>query len=289
MEISCIVCAYNEEKNIGVLLQQIVTQTIKISQVLVVSSGSIDRTNEIVDSIAEGYGQIKLITQPKRLGKVSAVNLGLGRATGQIVILCSADVQLEKDTFERLVAGFSNEKIGMIGAHPIPTNNPKTFVGFCSKLVWTLHHEIALKSPKCGEVVAFRNLGYVIPEEVPVDEAYLEWKFVSGGYGLAYAPDAIVHNHGPETIGDYINQRKRNHVLHFFLKKNMHYSVSTSGLITTLSALVRTLELDPIKLVFTWGAIKLECISVILGAYDFYIKKNNHKVWKIVETTKVVK
>ncbi|VVC03749.1 Glycosyltransferase AglE [Candidatus Bilamarchaeum dharawalense] len=288
--ISVIMCAYNEEKNIEKLLLQVLDQKLSyapIKEILVVSSGSTDGTDAIVTKIPDK--KISLLREPKRLGKVSAVNLGLSHAKGDLIILCSADVQLERFTFQKLVEKFNDSKIGMVGAHPIPTNNPESFSGFCSHLVWSLHHEIALHYPKCGEVVAFRNFGYSIPNNSPIDEAYLEHHYVAEGYRLAYAPEAIVHNHGPESITDFLRQRRRIHSQHLFLKNKMKYMVSTSNPRIVFSAFFKTLKFDPISLLFTFGAVKLEILSMLLGAYDFYIKKNYHTTWEMVETTKAVK
>lgn len=288
MEITVVICAHNEEKNISTLLSQLSAQNTELKEILIVSSGSTDNTNTIVRQYAKKHNQVKLLIEPERKGKVSAVNIGLKNAKGNIIVLCSADVQLGVHTLDELTKPFHNQKIGMVGSHPIPTNNSKTFTGFCSHLLWKLHHEISLKSPKCGEVISFRNLGYLIPANVPIDEAYLESKFKSDGYKLAYAEKAIVYNHGPETITDYLRQRRRIHAQHMFLKNRFNYSVSTSSPLTILSALLKTIKLDPISLFFTWGAVKLEFFSIILGAYDFYIKKDFHIKWDMAKSSKAV-
>ncbi|MFH1785015.1 MAG: glycosyltransferase [Candidatus Micrarchaeota archaeon] len=289
IKISVIICAYNEEKNIGKLIDQMLDQSIKANEIIVVSSGSTDSTNNILSSFSKKHKEIKLLRQTQRKGKVRAVNLGLNHVKSDIIILCSADVQLEKNTFEKLVEKFNNEKIGMVGAHPVPVNDPKTFAGFYSHLIWALHHDIALKIPKCGEVIAFRNLGYLIPEDVPIDEAYLEFKFKKEGFLLAYAPGAIVHNHGPKTIADMFVQRRRIHAQHMFLKQKFKYVVSTSTPSFVFSALMSTFKPSFEYIFFLPIAVVLETISILFASYDFFINKNAHKVWKIARSTKVVR
>lgn len=289
--VTILICAHNEEKNISHILAQLIKQKsscARIEEIIIVSSASTDNTDKIIREHAKKDNRILLLSESTRKGKVSAVNFGLKNAKGDILVLCSADVQLEKNTLTELIKPFNDKKIGMVGSHPIPTNNPKKFAGFCSHLIWNIHHEISLKSPKCGEVVAFRNLGYAIPEDIPIDEAYLESKFKTEGYDLAYAEKAIIHNHGPETVADYLRQRRRIHAQHMFLKSRFNYAVSTSNPLIVLSALFKTMKFDPISLLFTCGAVKLEFFSIILGAYDFYIKKNFHNKWEMVKTTKAV-
>ena len=69
--------AYNEEKNIGRLLTAILNQKtyyVNIDEVVVISSGSTDRTNIIVDDFVRKDSRIVLIKQRRREGKASAIN-----------------------------------------------------------------------------------------------------------------------------------------------------------------------------------------------------------------------
>ena len=232
--------------------------------------------------------RIRLITETDRLGKVSAVNKILDAASGRIIVLCGADLQLEPDSIKKLVRGFSDPKVGMIGARPVPTNDKGTFCGFCAHLVWDLHHRVAMKKPKCGELIAFRNEGFRIPKEMAVDEAWLEWRYTASGWKIAYAPDAIVKNRGPDTIPDYLKQRRRNHALHMQLERQAGYAVSTSDLGLIVEGLAANITSDPRSLVYCAGALLLEGVSIALGAYDYHIAKNNHAVWDVVASTKVV-
>ena len=151
-----------------------------------------------------------------------------------------------------------------------------------------MHHHISLSSPKCGELIAIRNNGYVIPKDTTVDEAYLEWVLKKDGYSLAYADDAIVHNKGPDNFGDYITQRRRIHAHHLRLKRSTGYDVSTTDFSTVLMAFSSTLEPDPKALVFSGIAVALEGLSSLLGAYDIYIRNDGHQCWKVADSTKEI-
>jgi biofilm PGA synthesis N-glycosyltransferase PgaC len=87
MKITIGIPAYNEEKNIGTLLTALLMQEqkrTKISEIIVVSSGSTDRTDEIVKEYSNIDDRTILIRQPQRRGKASAINEILKASTNDI-------------------------------------------------------------------------------------------------------------------------------------------------------------------------------------------------------------
>jgi cellulose synthase/poly-beta-1,6-N-acetylglucosamine synthase-like glycosyltransferase len=283
--------AYNEEKNIGRLLTAILNQKtydVEIDQIVVVSSGSTDKTDTIVEDFARKDNRIALIKQKRREGKASAVNEFLNVARNEILVLESADTIPEEETIEKLCRQFIDGKVGMAGAHPIPTNSDNHFIGYASHLVWRLHHHIALKTPKCGELIAFRKVFDSIPTDTAVDEAWIEYEVSRRGYRVIYVPEAIVYNRGPETVGDYIKQRRRIACGHLDLAKRVKYKVSSQSSTLLLQALLEVFPLSkPSKWPYFLGAVALEGLSRLLGYCD-YISGKSHVAWDVAETTKRV-
>ncbi|MDP3724382.1 MAG: glycosyltransferase, partial [bacterium] len=85
------ICAYNEDQNIGHLLdtigQQQLPRNVRLLEILVVASGCTDSTVPIVREAAKRDPRIRLFTERKRKGKVTAVNKILRQARGTIIIL----------------------------------------------------------------------------------------------------------------------------------------------------------------------------------------------------------
>jgi cellulose synthase/poly-beta-1,6-N-acetylglucosamine synthase-like glycosyltransferase len=292
MKITIGIPAYNEEKNIRTLLTALLMQEqkrTKISEIIVVSSGSTDRTDEIVKEYSNIDDRIILIRQPQRRGKASAINEILKASTNDIIVLESADTIPEKDCIEKLCLPFLDEKIGMTGAHPIPTNSRDTFTGYTVHLIWELHHRISLKTPKCGELIAFKKLFDKIPEDIVTDEAWIEYEVRKRGYEIVYVPEAVVYNRGPETIREFIKQRRRIACGHLDLKKRTKYTVSTVKMANTLPILLTLFPInEPKKWVYFMGACALEGLARILGYYDYYIRKKKYVVWEMIPSTKKV-
>jgi cellulose synthase/poly-beta-1,6-N-acetylglucosamine synthase-like glycosyltransferase len=283
------VMAYNEEANIGALLNALLKQKLflcNINEIIVVASGCTDNTEGIVKSYVKKDSKIRLLTQSKRQGKASAINLFLQYAKGDIIVLESADTLPEENTIENLVAPFVDTKIGMTGAHPTPINPETKFIGFTVNLLWRLHHKLAMEHPKLGELVAFRNVIREIPYDTAVDEASIEASITEAGYRLYYASDAIVHNKGPETIRDLLKQRRRIAAGHKHLEVTQNYTVSTTNGLRIAKLLLSDMKWGPRSVIWTIGAVLLECYGRFLGLYDFYVKKKNPFKWDIASSTK---
>jgi biofilm PGA synthesis N-glycosyltransferase PgaC len=112
------IMAYNEEANIGRLLDALLRQNLShcfIKEIFVVASGCTDRTEDIVKDYIRLDERIKLLVQRQREGKASAINLFLSKANADVFVLESGDTIPEVDTMEKLVMPFSDPTIGMTG------------------------------------------------------------------------------------------------------------------------------------------------------------------------------
>jgi len=285
------VTAYNEEANIGKLLDALLNQKlheVEISEIIVVASGCTDRTVDIVKEYQQKDPRIKLLVQERREGKTSAVNLFLRHAKEDICVVESGDTLPRHDAIENLVRMFKDPKVGMTGAQKVAVNTPDHIIAALSHLRLKLEHELCMEIPRLGELIAFRKVFDQIPLDVAMDEAFVEALVIQRGLEVRYAPDAVVFNMGPTTVSDFIRQRRRNYAGHLHLMRKYGYRVSSLD-----NWRVIRLWLGEI-----WGAIRLiyvlivlallEAFARLLGAYDYYIKGKKHVVWDMAWTTKKV-
>ena len=283
------IMVYNEESNIGKLLDAVIRQRLDgniLKEIIVVASGCTDRTVDIVKAFQKKDKRIYLYEQEKREGKSSAINLFIFKASGNILVIESGDTIPQEGTLNMLVAPFANSIIGMTGARPIPVNSKNTFIGFVVHLMWDIHHRIALKTPKLGELIAFRNIVKKISCESAVDEASIESIIVNAGYKLQYVQDAIVINKGPDNISDFIKQRRRIAAGHIHLSKTEKYRVSTMYPWKIFGLIIRNHQWRFRETIWTIGAIGLEFIGRLLGYYDYVIRGRNPFIWDIASSTK---
>lgn len=286
------ITAHNEEANIGQLLDAMRNQRlheVAISEIIVVVSGCTDRTEEIVRQHAAVDLRIKPFVQERREGKTSAINVFLANAVEKICALESGDTLPHEDAIENMVRMFADPAVGMTGAHKVPVNTPEHIIGYLSHLRLKMEHQLCLEIPRLGELIAFRKVFDHIPPDVAMDEAFVEALVIRRGLQVRYAPDAVVFNMGPETVGDFIKQRRRNYAGHLHLKEKYGYQVSSldSGRVFRLALGEVWGAIRIIYILFALGSI--EMISRILGWWDYRIRKRDHVVWDIAWTTKEVK
>jgi rhamnosyltransferase len=195
---SVIIRAFNEGKYIGKLLSGLKCQTIQPTEVFLVDSGSTDDTVEI----AKKQGVRVLHIQPNDFSFGRSLNLGISKASGEQIVICSAHVYpVYPDWLEKLLAPFSDPKIALTYGKQrgSPTNH------FSEKQIF-LHWYPAQSNlhqahPFCNNANAAirKSLWRTHPyhENLPALED-LEWaKWAHDqGLGIAYIKEAeVVHVH----------------------------------------------------------------------------------------------
>jgi len=109
------------------------------------------------------------------------------------------------------------------------------------------------------------------------------------GMQVRYAPDAVVFNMGPETVGDFVKQRRRNHAGHLYLKDKYGYQVSSLNS-SRVAELALAEVLGALRLIWILFALaSIEMYARVLGWWDYRVHKRTHVVWDIAWTTKEVK
>ncbi len=280
MKLKCSIgiIVYNEEANIGKLLKALLSQElhdVKIKEIIVVSSACTDGSDDIIRKYCNKHKKIKLITEPERRGKSAAINKFIAASQTDLLIIESGDTIPAKDVVEKLIVPFQEPKIGMTGGRPKPENEPNSFIGYCINLLWNLHHEMAMISPKLGEMIAFKKIFEKIPNDSAVDEASIEAVIRDKGLKLKYIPDAIIHNKGPENLKDFIIQRRRIEAGHLWIKQMQNYSVSSQNSDLLLKLALDEIKRKPEKIFFLISTAFIEILSRFLGWFDLKIKKKN--------------
>lgn len=105
LEISVVVPAYNEEKNLPGCLESIKKQELKPIELIVVDNNSTDSTSEI----AKSYGA--LVVPEHKQGMINARNRGFNEARGDIIARTDSDTDVPTDWTKRLLKHFQDPDV----------------------------------------------------------------------------------------------------------------------------------------------------------------------------------
>lgn len=114
--ISLILPVFNEEK----ILEEKIKNCLSLNypeeklEIIIISDGSTDSSNEIARKYADNYEKIQFIELSSRSGKARALNEGVKSAKNEIIVFSDASIILTEDSLKHIVSKFQDSSIGCI-------------------------------------------------------------------------------------------------------------------------------------------------------------------------------
>ncbi|MCC6300636.1 MAG: glycosyltransferase family 2 protein [Anaerolineales bacterium] len=227
MNCSVVIRAYNEEKHIGRLLEGIKQQTLKDVEIILVDSGSTDKTVPIAESF--GARIVRIAAEEFTFGR--SLNLGVRAATREFVVIASAHVYpVYPDWLESLLRPFEDEKIALTYGKQRGPDSAK----YSERQIF---HQWYPDASVLNQPTAFCNNANAairknLWEKNPYDEtltgledlAWSKWA-KEQGYKIAYAAEAeIVHIHN-ETPRGVFNRYRREAMAFKKIYPEAHFNI----------------------------------------------------------------
>ncbi len=216
--VSIIVPAYNEGAVIGNCVRSILRSDHDYYELILVNDGSSDDTLAQMQQFAS-HPRVHVINKNNG-GKASALNLGIQRARGDILLFVDADGVFRRDTIRQMVNSFDRPDVGAVCGTDCPVNLDRlqTRLLVMQTHVTTGLVRRALAAINClpivsGNIGAFRRdvlqkTGYFRPGFIGED-LELTWRVHRAGYRVAFQPKAIVYAESPSTVTALWKQRVR--------------------------------------------------------------------------------
>ncbi len=227
--VSVVIAARNEEKNLPDILRDLIRQEYPIEklEVIIVNDRSGDSTSEILDDASRNYLFIKALNVESKskvmTPKKYALQLGIERAKGEIIILTDADCRVNKLWVSSMVYGVLERDSIIIGFSKISTDGNTWFehyqkIDFLSIIAanagaagWNRFWS------GTGQNLAFYKDDFFlingfdpVKDELSGDDMYLVQSIskIKNAY-LHIDPNSFVKTSSMPRIKDFINQRIR--------------------------------------------------------------------------------
>ncbi|MCS7231647.1 MAG: glycosyltransferase [Elusimicrobiota bacterium] len=227
VETSIIIRTRNEEKYIGEVLNAVFSQNYKNFEVIIVDSGSTDKTLDIVKNFPVRIFSIS----PEKFSYGHALNFGFEKSQGKYVVCLSAhSLPTSNSWLEKLISNFIDEKVAAVMGKtlPWPDCNPFDRRGLLRRFNIE-KQEITEKTP-----FNFGNANSAIRkdiwEKLKFNESLtyaedLEWsrKIINLGYKIIYEPEAVVYHSHNESLKQiqkrFYNEAKALKDINIFTKR----------------------------------------------------------------------
>ncbi|MBN2009296.1 glycosyltransferase family 2 protein [candidate division KSB1 bacterium] len=200
--ITVIIAAKNEETTIENKIINILESDypVELIDIIVVSDGSTDQTNNIVKKYKRR--NVNLINYPISMGKAFALNKGVAKANGDIIVFADARQQFDKYALKELVANFNDSTVGAVSGelHLISNeaNSSSEGVGLYWKYEKFIRRSESLIHSSVGATGAIyairRKLYSLLPQYTILDDFIVPMRIVQQGYRVIFDAKAKAYD-----------------------------------------------------------------------------------------------
>jgi len=213
-DISIVIAARNGEQFVEAKLRSVLALNYprEHMQIIFVSDGSTDRTDELARSFApEGVEFYRI----EKSGKAGAVNYGVARATGEILVLNDVRQTLDPESVRNVVACFADPSVGAVSGR-LHIRAGKISEEADTGLYWKYEvfirkHMSRLDSTfgTSGHFYALRrSLAVPIPNDTLLDDVYLPLSAFFRGYRLVLEESARTFDY-PTNLNSEFKRKVR--------------------------------------------------------------------------------
>jgi len=136
--LSVVIPAYNEEKTVDLVLDQVLGLDLEGLQieVIVVNDCSTDGTRSTVEAYISKYQNrsIHLFNQEKNKGKGAAIRRGIEKATGDFLVIQDADLEYDPGEYKDLLVPILSDKADVVYGSRFMGSNPHRILFFWHSL-----------------------------------------------------------------------------------------------------------------------------------------------------------
>jgi glycosyltransferase involved in cell wall biosynthesis len=113
MKLSVIMPVYNEQATLREAVARVLAQPLEV-ELLCIDDGSNDGSREILGGLERLHPSLRVLLQPRNMGKGAALRRGIGEATGDFVIIQDADLEYDPADYPALLGPLIQGKADVV-------------------------------------------------------------------------------------------------------------------------------------------------------------------------------
>jgi dolichol-phosphate mannosyltransferase len=111
--LSVIIPVFNEARTVGALIEKV--RAVQLDkEIIIVNDGSSDGTREALAPYDQGVPGVRVHHSPVNLGKGASVRIGFSYASGDIVTIQDADLELDPEEYHHLIQPILNGEADVV-------------------------------------------------------------------------------------------------------------------------------------------------------------------------------
>jgi len=219
--VSVIVPCFNEEANIGEVVEMLSELNYPHYEIICINDGSKDKTGAMLDELAKTYPKLRVIHHARNQGKAVALNTAVLMAKGEFLLCMDGDAILDGDIIPWMLHHFEDgHRVGAVTGNP-RVRTRSTFLGrlqvgeFSSivgliKRTQRIYGRIFTVS---GVVAMFRrrallDVGFW-SSDMLTEDIDISWKLQTRHWDVRFEPHAVCWILTPESLAGLWKQRLR--------------------------------------------------------------------------------
>ena len=208
--VSVVMAAHNEAARVGSKLENLLGLDYPADklEVIVASDGSDDGTDEVVRGFADRG--VRLVRLERRQGKASALNAGVERARGEVVVFCDVRQVIEPGALRALVSPFGDPRVGAVSGELLMESDkgPGVYWRY-EKMIRAAEGKVDSMVGATGALYAIRrHLFRRLPPDCLLDDVFTPMQIVLRGYRVLFEPGARCSDQEAPVAGEFARKAR---------------------------------------------------------------------------------
>jgi cellulose synthase/poly-beta-1,6-N-acetylglucosamine synthase-like glycosyltransferase len=216
--VTVVLAARNEEHALPVRIENLLTQDYPAERldILIVCNACTDGTVPAAQRIAEREPRVNVLVSSGEEGKAGALNLGVSKAGGEIIVFADCRQRFAPDAVHQLVEGLSDPAVGAVSGRLLIGEAATAAVQGVG-IYWHLESRLRSAQARTGSVMGAtgaiyavrRELYTPVPPNLILDDVFIPMQVLMRGRRVGFRPEALAFDSASTATGSEFHRKLR--------------------------------------------------------------------------------